>query len=216
MKKIPRPTTRSGQTESRRLRGEARRDDREVRDHVVACREKSRPRQSSRPRCGSARGAACRRDSPPGHRRHERQRNRRRSHGKHEIVPGRPERRDAGDQKDGGEQHADPRPARSATSRGRRGSGVDEGVLEEIDRIGEERDGADRAGHPELDGEVAEIQRARRSARPGSKCAELSAGIAASELPVVLPLKRETRPTRARLRRAPTRSTHRVRWRSAR
>jgi hypothetical protein len=35
----------------------------------------------------------------------------------------------------------------------------DRGVLEEIDAVGEERDGADGQGHGELNAEVAEVER---------------------------------------------------------
>ena len=70
-----------------------------------------------------------------------------------------PERREPRHEKNAGERHAKPRAVSRVPTERDEDQEVDGGVLEEIDAVGEERNGADAKRDGELDAEIGEVQK---------------------------------------------------------
>jgi hypothetical protein len=118
-------------------RQKASRDDGDVGEGVVACREKGCLRQAAaviaKPRQHQRAGEVDGERAEAG----EGQRHRIGRDRRHELAPGRPQRREAGHQQHEGERQAEPRPPRRAPTEPDENQQVDRGVLEKIHRVGE-------------------------------------------------------------------------------
>jgi len=148
----------SGQMVGHAAVTKARRDDGDIGKDVIARRQERGTRQAaaSGAETGEHQGAGT--VDEHGAKAGDRELDRFGRHGGGELAPQRPEDGERRDQQDASQGHAETRPCTRGPVEGEEDQGVDRGIFEEIDAVGEQRDRTDMEGDCELDAEIGEVE----------------------------------------------------------